>query len=58
MEYIIDDVEILEEGKSVIDCKMFGDIIRKLPNSDITIYINEKNLLVIECEGSLYKLLG
>lgn len=56
MEYIINETEIIEEGKAVIDCRMFGDIIRKLPNSDITIYINEKNLLVIECEGSTYKL--
>lgn len=56
MEYTLEESEIIEEGKVVIDCKMFGDIIRKLPNSDITIYINEKNLLVIECEGSTYKL--
>ena len=56
MEYTIEEVDTIAEGKSVVDCKMFGDIIRKLPNSDITIYINEKNLLVIECEGSLYKL--
>ena len=35
---------------------LFCDIIRKLPNSEITISVNDKNLLVIECEGSLYKL--
>ena len=35
---------------------MFSEIIRKLPDTDITITVNDNNLLVIECEGSLYKL--
>ena len=56
MEYTLNGIETIEEGKVVIDCRMFGDIIRKLPNEQITFYINDKNLLVIECEGSLYKL--
>lgn len=56
MEYVIKDCYISEEGKTVVDCKMFVDIIRKLPNSELTIYVNENKLLVIECEGSVYKL--
>lgn len=56
MEYTLEEGEIIEEGKCVVDCKMFGDIIRKLPNEPITFYINDKDLLVIECEGSVYKL--
>ena len=56
MEYTLDQVETIEDGKVVVDCKMFGEIIRKLPNERITFYINDKNLLVIECEGSIYKL--
>ena len=35
---------------------MFSEIIRRLPDSEIKITLDEKNLLVIECEGSLYKL--
>ena len=35
---------------------MFSEIIRKLPDTEISITLNENNLLVIECEGSLYKL--
>ena len=35
---------------------MFSEIIRKLPDTQISIVLNENNLLVIECEGSLYKL--
>ncbi|MBR3280994.1 MAG: DNA polymerase III subunit beta [Clostridia bacterium] len=56
MEYVIKNVEIVEEGKTVVDSKMFSDIIRKLPDTDITISINNKNLLLIECEDSQYKL--
>lgn len=55
IEYII-DCDVKEEGATVVNATMFSEIIRKLPNTDISIYINEKNLLVIECEGSLYKL--
>ena len=35
---------------------MFSEIIRKLPDTEIKIYLDTNNLLVIECEGSLYKL--
>ncbi len=55
IEYVI-NCEVQEEGAIVVNATMFSEIIRKLPNTDITIYVNESNLLVIECEGSLYKL--
>jgi len=55
IEYIM-DCEIKEQGSTVVNATMFSEIIRKLPDTEITIYINEQNLLVIECEGSLYKL--
>ena len=31
------DAQLLEEGSIVIDAKIFGEIIRKLPNSTIKI---------------------
>ena len=55
IEYII-DCEVEEEGAIVVNAIMFSEIIRKLPNTDISISVNDKNLFVIECEGSLYKL--
>ena len=55
IEYIVDcDVE--EEGNTVVNATMFSEIIRKLPDTDIKITVNENKLLIIECEGSLYKL--
>jgi len=55
IEYII-EAQVEEEGATVVNAIMFSEIIRKLPDTEIKIYINDKNLLVIECEGSLYKL--
>ena len=56
MEYTLEDVETIEDGATVVDCRMFSEIIRKLPDEKISLEVNDKNLLVIECEGSVYKL--
>lgn len=56
MEYVLEGADVIEEGKAVVDCRMFGDIIRKLPDDVITFSLNDKNLFVIECGGSVYKL--
>ena len=55
IEYIIDS-EVKQQGSTVVNAIMFSEIIRKLPDSEIYITLNENNLLEIECEGSLYKL--
>ena len=56
IEYIINDCKVEEQGATVVNAIMFTEIIRRLPDTDISIEVNDKNLLVIECEGSLYKL--
>ena len=55
IEYVM-DCEVKEQGSTVVNARMFSEIIRKLPDSEIYLTLNEKNLLEIECEGSLYKL--
>ncbi len=55
IEYIIES-EVAEQGNTVVNAVMFSEIIRKLPDTQISITLNDNNLLVIECEGSLYKL--
>lgn len=55
IEYIMEcDVE--EQGSTVVNAIMFSEIIKKLPDTEIHISVNENNLLEIECEGSHYKL--
>lgn len=55
IEYIM-ECEVKEQGSTVVNAIMFSEIIRKLPDTEIFISVNDKNLLEIECEGSLYKL--
>ena len=55
IEYIMES-KVKEQGNTVVNATMFSEIIRKLPNKEIRISINDNNLLEIECEGSLYKL--
>ena len=55
IEYII-NCEVTEQGATVVNAIMFSEIIRRLPDAEIKITLDDKNLLVIECEGSLYKL--
>ena len=55
IEYVM-ECDVKEQGSTVVNAIMFSDIIRKLPDTEIHITLNDKNLLEIECEGSLYKL--
>ncbi len=55
IEYIIEST-VEEQGSTVVNAVMFSEIIRKLPDTEISITLNDNNLLEIECEGSLYKL--
>ena len=55
IEYVI-NCEVIEQGNTVVTASVFSEIIRRLPDTEISITVDEKELLVIECEGSLYKL--
>ena len=39
------DASVETEGKSVIDAKILSDIIRKLPNEEVTVSIKDGNVL-------------
>ena len=55
IEYIV-ECTVEEEGNTVVNSIMFSEIIRKLPDSEIKISIDNNKILIIECEGSVYKL--
>jgi DNA polymerase-3 subunit beta len=44
--------DILEEGSIVVDSKLFGEIIKKLPNSSVQVETLENNSIEIICEKS------
>lgn len=52
------DCNILEEGSIVINSKLFGDIIRKLPDSTIDLSVVDNKIINIECENSKFNLIG
>ena len=52
------NVDVVEPGRVVVSSKIFGEIIRKMPDADVEIYLKDSNVLNIKCEGSSFKLIG
>ena len=52
------DADILEKGSIVLNSKMFGDIVRRLPDSEVLIEVKENNTVIIECDNSHFELRG
>ena len=52
------DVNVIEEGSVVIPAKLFGDIVRKLPNEEILIEEEENNVIMIKTSKSEFKIIG
>ena len=57
IEYIVEAV-ILRKGSIIINSKIFGEIVRRLPDSDILLELEENSTLIIECEKSYFELNG
>ncbi|AZV55131.1 DNA polymerase III subunit beta [Clostridium sp. AWRP] len=51
------NAEINEEGSVVVDSRIFGEIIRKLPNDNINISTTENNSIEIICQKSKFNLI-
>ncbi len=49
---------VLESGTLALDAKMFSEIIRKLPDNDITIESDASCKTVIKCEKTVYNIVG
>ncbi len=50
--------EILEKGIIALDAKIFLEIVRKLPDSDITIETDSSLKTIITCEKSKFNIIG
>ena len=51
------EVENFEPGEVVVQAKLFSDIVRKLPNSQVSVELNQENIL-IKCASSEFNILG
>lgn len=49
---------IIEEGKIALDAKLFFEIVRKLPENDVTIKTDSNLRTVISCEKSIFTIIG
>ncbi len=49
---------ILEKGKIALDAKLFSEIIRKLPDNDVTITTDDNYQATITCEKSKFSISG
>ena len=57
IETIVDG-EILEKGKVAIEAKLFSEIVRKLPDSEVTITTDSNYTSLITCENSKINIAG
>lgn len=51
------DCNIIEEGSIVVNSRVFGDIIKKLPNTNVNIEVKENNVNIV-CENSEFNIVG
>ena len=52
------DADIIEAGEMVLGAKLFGDIVRKLPDDLVYVETDEKMLTTIKCGRSVFHLVG
>ena len=57
IETVIDG-EIIEKGMIALDAKIFLEIVRKLPDNDITIETNDSYKTTITCEKAKFNIIG
>lgn len=50
--------DIQSKGSVVLNSRMFGDIVRRLPDAEVLLEVRENNLVIIECENSHFELKG
>ena len=52
------DADISKKGTIVLNAKMFSDILRKLPDSVVSIEVDDNLYTTIKCENTVYNIFG
>ena len=52
------EAQVEQEGVVALDAKIFLDIVRKLPDNDVTIETDDKYMAHITCENSKFNIVG
>ncbi|MBQ7901008.1 MAG: DNA polymerase III subunit beta, partial [Clostridia bacterium] len=51
------EADIREKGNIIVDARIFGDIIRKLPDGDVELYTTNDNEVKIQCKNTNFNIL-
>lgn len=52
------NADIQQKGSIVLNSRMFGDIVRRLPNSEVFIQVKPNFNVIIECDNSYFEIKG
>ena len=52
------DGDVLDKGCIALEAKLFSEIVRKLPDSEVTIETDENNKALIKCEKAKFNIAG
>lgn len=52
------EADIKSRGSIVLNSRMLGDIVRRLPDAEVLLEVKENNVVIIECEKSLFEIKG
>lgn len=50
--------KVKNEGSTTVNARLFGDVVRELPDADVKITVGQNERLEISCLGSKFKLVG
>lgn len=52
------EADIKRTGSIVINSRMLGEIVRRLPDSEVLLEVKENNTVIIDCEDSYFEIKG
>lgn len=52
------DGDVLDKGCIALEAKLFSEIVRKLPDSEVTIETDDNNKALIKCEKAKFNIAG
>lgn len=50
--------DVMETGSIVLNSRMFGDIVRRLPDSEVFIQVKDNFIVIIECNNAYFEIKG
>lgn len=52
------EADVKRPGSIVVNSRILGDIIKRLPDNEVLVEVKDNNIVIIECENSLFEIKG